>query len=141
MKPISKADIDKMKKEYEKAIHKSSTKRLKKKFPERPWIEEAKSTWVSKKDLLALLVDNNANGLRIYFGCHHESTHEDSAKDMLGLHTVMFVATLDSSNPDNPTTENSIDQLKDNMTAANIAGTSYTGSGGDNTTTCPPFCP
>jgi hypothetical protein len=140
MKPVSKATIDKMKAEYEKTIRKTSTKRLKKKFPDKPWIEETKSAWVSKKELLALLDHNKANGLRIHFACHHESTHENAKADMHGLHTVVLTATLDTVNPDNPTTENSVDQLNDNMTAENIAGTSYTGSGGDAIPTCPPAC-
>ncbi len=140
MQPVSKATIQKMKEEYEKTIHKSSTENLKKKFPGRPWIEEAKSAWVSKKELLALLEDNKANGLRIHFGCHHESTHEDPKKDMVGLHTVIFVATVDSVNPDNPTTENSVDQLKDMMSKTESESGTYTGSGGDSVPLCPPNC-
>src|ERR1017187_2135435 len=136
MKPVSKATINKMKEEYEKTIHKSSTKNLRKKFPDRPWIEEAKSVWVSKKELLALLEDNKANGLRINFGCHHESTHKDSKKDMLGLHNVILVATLDTVNPDNPTTENSADQLNDNLSKAKSGSGLYSGGGGDSLPTC-----
>jgi hypothetical protein len=140
MKPVSKAIIGKMKEEYEKTIHKSSTKKLKKKFPDRPWIEEAKSLWVSKKELLALLEDNNANGLRIHFGCHHESTHEDTKKDMQGLHTIILVATIDSVNPDNPTTQNSVDQLNDNLVKPKSGIGLYAGGGGDNLPICPPTC-
>lgn len=138
MRPISKATIDKMKKEYEKTIHKDSTKKLKKKFPDRPWIEETKWCWVSKKELIALLEDNNANGLRIHFGCHHESTDADPKKNMLGLHNIILVATKDAANLDNPTAQNSLDQLKDATEA--VSGNSYTGNGGDHTTTCPPYC-
>jgi hypothetical protein len=139
MKPISKATIDKMKEEYEKTIRKSSTRNLKKKFPDRPWIEEAKSVWVSKKELLALLEDNKANGLRIHFGCHHESTHEDPKADMHGLHTVILVATVDNVNPENPSTENSVDQLKESTTSGDSSD-SYGGSGGDGLPACPPTC-
>src|SRR5450432_472506 len=131
MEPVSNAAILKMKEEYEKTFRKSSTKNLRKKFPARPWIEEVQSAWVSKKELLALLEDNNANGLRIHFGCHHESTHEDPKKDMLGLHTVILVETIDSANPDNPTTENSVDQLKDNVSKTESVSGSYSGNGGD----------
>ena len=138
MKPVSKATIEKMKKEYENTIHKSSTKSLRKKFTDRPWIEETKWTWVSKKELLALLEDNKANGLRIHFGCHNESTHKNPKDDMLGLHNVILVATVDAVNPNNPTAQNSIDQLKDSTEA--ISGNSYTGNGGDHTTSCPPVC-
>ncbi len=139
MKPISKATIDKMKEEYEKTIRKSSTKNLKKKFPNRPWIEEAKSVWVSKKELLALLEDNKANGLRIHFGCHHESTNKDPKADMHGLHTVILVATVDNVNPENPSTENSVDQLKEGTTLGDSSD-SYGGSGGDGLPACPPTC-
>lgn len=140
MKPVSKAIIDKMKDAYEKTIRTTSTENLKKKFPDRPWIEETKSTWVSKKELLALLEGNKANGLRIHFGCHYESTHKDPKKDMIGLHTVIFVATIDSINPDNPTTENSVDQLDDDKVKKLADTGSYGGSGGDSTPTCPPIC-
>jgi hypothetical protein len=140
MKPVSKSTIDKMKDAYEKTIRKTSTENLKKKFPEKPWIEETKSAWVSKKELLALLEDNKANGLRIHFGCHHESTHKDPKKDMLGMHTVIFAATIDSMNPDNPTTENSVDQIDDNRTKKLTDTGSYEGSGGDSLPTCPPQC-
>jgi len=147
MKPVSKSEIDKMKALYEKTIHKASTKKLKKKFPDRPDILEAKSVWVSKKELLQLLEHNEANGLRIYYGCHHESTHDDPKQDHLGLHNVIFVATLDTVNPEEPTCKNSKDQLADeetkntlNMEGLSIVTNTYKGSGGDMVPICPPNC-
>ena len=146
MEPVSNATIMKMKEEYEKTFRKSSTENLRKKFPARPWIEEVQSAWVSKKELLALLEDNKANGLRIHYGCHHENTHEDPRQDYHGLHNVILVATVDSVNPDNPTLKNSVDQLKNTAkdeqpkSAAQIAG-SYKGKGGDLIPLCPPNCP
>jgi hypothetical protein len=146
MEPISKAAIMKMKEEYEQTLRKFSTESLKQRFPDRPWIEEVQSAWVSKKELLALLEDNDANGLRIHYGCHNESTSEDPRADYLGLHNVILVATIDSVNPDNPTTENSVDQLKDVADAEKAESTpltpgSYTGGGGDMIPLCPPNCP
>ena len=143
MKPVSNAAFMKMKEEYEKTLRKSSTENLRKKFPARPWIQEAQSAWVSKKELLALLEDNNANGLRIHYGCHHESTHKDPKADYLGLHNVILVATIDSVNPDNPTTENSVDQLKDAGDAKDAGGVifgGYAGTAGDLLPLCPPEC-
>lgn len=141
MQPISTAAIMKMKQEYEQTLRKLSTESLKQRFPDRPWIEEVQSAWVSKKELLALLEDNSANGLRIHYGCHNESTSQDPTADYLGLHNVILVATIDSVNPDNPTTENSLDQLKDdNISKAESNTGSYTGSGGDALPTCPPTC-
>ena len=146
MEPISTAAIMNMKDEYENTLRKLSTESLKQRFPDRPWIEEVQSAWVSKTELLALLEDNNANGLRIHYGCHNESTSQDPAADYLGLHNVILVATIDSVNPDNPTTENSVDQLQD-AAGAQRAGImsltpgSYGGSGGDLISLCPPNCP
>ncbi len=143
MEPVSKASFMKMKEEYENTLRKSSTENLRKKFPERPWIQEVQSAWVSKKELLALLEDNNANGLRIHYGCHHKSTHKDPKADYRGLHNVILVATIDSVNPDNPTTENSVDQLKDAGDARNagdVIFSSYAGTVGDLLPLCPPEC-
>ncbi|MEP6950663.1 MAG: hypothetical protein ABI863_15365 [Ginsengibacter sp.] len=146
MEPVSSAAIMKMKEEYERTFRKSSTENLKKKFPARPWIQEVESAWISKKELLALLEDNKANGLRIHYGCHHESTHKDPKLDYHGLHNVILVATLDSVNPDNPTMQNSVDQLKDTakdehpMSTLQTTG-AYTGKGGDLIPLCPPNCP
>ena len=145
MKPVSKDAIMKMKEEYEKSFHKHSTKNLKKKFPDRPWIQEVQSAWISKNELLALLEDNNANGLRIHYGCHHESTHKDPRKDYHGLHNIILVATVDAVNPEKPTLKNSVDQLADatgkqSKALAKTAG-AYTGKGGDLIPLCPPNCP
>ena len=76
MQPVSKSTISKMTELYNQTIGKTSTENLKKKFPERTSIKEASSAWVSRKELEALLNDNQANGLRIYYGSHYESTKE-----------------------------------------------------------------
>ena len=145
MEPISKANITKMKLEYENTFRKASTANLKKKFPERPWIEEVTSTWVSRKELEALLNDNNADDLGIYYGCHYESTNKNLHKDYLGLHNIILVATKETVDPQNPTTENSKDQLNDDETKPTVVnGTTqqnYAGSGGDLLTLCHPRCP
>ncbi|HXS58540.1 MAG TPA: hypothetical protein VN726_20570 [Hanamia sp.] len=145
MKPVSKATLAKMREAYKKNIQSFSTDNLKKKFPERAGIEEASSAWVSRKDLETLLNANNADGLRIYYGCHHESTHKDSAMDYHGLHNVIFVATKDSVDSNNPTFENSVDQLNDSeekpVTDCNLTQQDYAGSGGDAYPLCPPSCP
>jgi hypothetical protein len=145
MKPVSKAVLAKMRDAYKKNIQSFSTNNLRKKFPERSGIEEASSAWVSRKDLESLLNANNADGLRIYYGCHHESTHKDPLKDYHGLHNVIFVATKDSVDSKNPTFENSVDQLKDSeakpATADTLTLEDYAGSGGDMYPLCPPACP
>ncbi|MDQ2718566.1 MAG: hypothetical protein M3Z26_02210 [Bacteroidota bacterium] len=145
MEPISKKMISEMRDEYEKTIRKTSTENLKKKFSNRPMIQEASSTWVSRKELESLLNDNNANGLRLYYGCHHESTHNDPQKDYHGLHNIILVATKDDVDTENPTVENSKDQLNDieqKPVAKNeMAVQSYAGSGGDMLPLCPPNCP
>src|SRR5688572_32823057 len=105
MQPTQKKTVIKMKEAYEQNIRKASTERLKKMFPDRPWIEEAKSTWVSRKDLEELLNANDADGLRIYYGCHFHKTNEDPKIDQDGLHNLIFVATKHSGTTKFPTTE------------------------------------
>lgn len=138
MKPTAKKTVTKMRDAYEKAIRRSSTESLKKKFPDRPWIEDATSIWVSRKDLDALLNANNADGLRIYYGCHHESTDTDPKKDYNGLHNLIFVATKNSGGAENPTSETSIDQLSD---TTGDEPTDFDGAAGTNGALCPPYCP
>lgn len=140
MQPTSKKTVMKMRIAYEKTIRKTSTENLKRKFPDRPGIEESSSAWVSRKDLEALLNANNANGLRIYYGCHYASTHADPKLDLLGLHNLIFVATKDATDPENPKTESSVDQLKD-VTAAEGELTGYEDAAGTNIPICPPYCP
>ena len=142
MQPTSKKTVMKMRDAYERTIRKTSTENLKRKFPDRPWIEEASSMWVSRKELEALLNANKADGLRVYYGCHHASTHADPRKDYLGLHNLILVATKDSKDPENPTSETSVDQLW-TVEAATVDGepTAYEGSAGEVTTLCPPICP
>jgi hypothetical protein len=145
MKPVSKSEIIKMREEYENTLRKISTADLKKRFPERPWIEEVSSAWISRKELEDLLNDNNANGLRIYYGCHHESTSKDPHEDYLGLHNVILVATKDSVNPKQPSIKNSKDQLQEGGIKISVSTEdgqgNYSGSGGDAVPLCPPNCP
>lgn len=138
MQPTSKLTVMKMREAYEKEMRKSSTEKLKKKFTDRPWIEDAASAWVSRKDLNALLEANNADGLRIYYGCHHQKTHNDPRQDYLGLHNLIFVATKDTVDPENPATETSDDQLID--FEGDIL-TGYEGMAGTEASLCPPNCP
>ena len=143
MQPTSKKTVMKMREAYERTIRKSSTENLKKKFADRPWIEEASSTWISRKELEALLNANNADGLRIYYGCHHERTHNDPKLDYHGLHNLIFVATKDSVDAQNPSTETSVDQLRDIAVTGDTSAelTDYEDSAGDLTQLCPPSCP
>lgn len=139
MQPTTKRTVTKMRDAYEKTIRKTSTENLKKKFTDRPWIEEASSSWVSRKDLDALLDANNADGLRIYYGCHHESTNGDPHSDFNGLHNLIFVATKDAANPQNPKIETSVDQLKDFEEGAELL--TYDGAAASDIALCPPKCP
>lgn len=129
-----------MREAYEENIRKTSTENLKKRFPDRQWIEDAQSTWVSRKDLEQLLDANNADGLRIYYGCHFQKTNDDPKLDQHGLHNLIFVATKDSGTSNFPSTETSLDQLwDDNITGDEPNG--YEGAAADATQLCPPYCP
>jgi len=141
MQPTSKKTVMRMREAYENTTRKISTESLKNRFTDRPWIQEATSTWVSRKDIETLLNDNNADGLRIYYGCHDESTDSDKKLDYLGMHNLIFVATKDSVSALNPTTETSVDQLRDITISENGQLTTYEGSAGEFTGLCPPSCP
>jgi len=96
------------------------------------------SAWVSIYQLMSLISDNKANGIRIYFGRHAEDD-----KFFPGQHNLIFVATRDVKNPENPTTENSVDLLDKNKKAAGLAegSVSYAGLGAEKIPLCPPHCP
>lgn len=141
MKPISKTMVMKMRDAYEKTIRKTSTENLRNKFPERPWIEEASSTWVSRKELEELLDANNADGLRLYYGCHYQSTNKEPILDYNGLHNLIFVATKDSVDPQSPRVTTSVDQLRNISVTGTEEVTDYDGSAGDLAQLCPPNCP
>lgn len=150
MQPITKKTVMQMRDAYDRNIRRPSTEKLKKKYPQRPWIEEVSSTWLSRKELDALLTANKANGLRIYYGCHFQNTHADPRLDCMGLHNLIFVATLDTVNPDNPSTETSDDQLYDeghrpaiitSLAFNSPDGDEYEGMAGEFTVLCPPNCP
>jgi hypothetical protein len=146
--PTTKEVMMEMIAEYEGDLRKGSTERLKRKYPGRKdHIEEVRWAWVSRKEIEDLLNDNKGNGIRIYYGCHHKSTDMDPKKDYLGLHNLILVATRDEKNPDNPTADNSEDQLEestDETKANSITITvmdDYTGMAADLLTLCPPRCP
>ena len=144
MQPTSKATVIKMREAYDRTIRKITTENLRKRFPDRPWIEDASSTWVSRKELEELLKANNADGLRIYYGCHYQSTNSEPVLDLDGMHNLIFVATKDTIDPQNPRTETSVDQLSTMATASDATEetlTDYEGNAGEYTPLCPPNCP
>lgn len=97
--------------------------------------DDTKSCWVSVNELMELISANKANGIRIYYGRHNPTD-----KLYPGRHNVILVSTFDAENPQNPTSETSVDQL--NYTApALINSVSYSGQGGDAIPLCPPRCP
>jgi hypothetical protein len=140
--------IRKMIADYQKHLYPLANHQLRTRRPDVPKITDARSAWVSRKELEALLDDNNANGMRIYYGIHHDhtpSTEINSPWNNYGRHNVILVATIDNVDSKNPTTENSKDQLKQspNIELANSVITSgeYEGMGDDQLPLCPPRCP
>lgn len=102
------------------------SKRHRDKYPNEPV-----SGWVSATELLNLIGNNDANGVRIYFG-RQEATKEWPD----GMLTVFLVATKTEKNP--PTCETSEDVV-DPQASAN--GTVFfVGLGDDRIPLCPPKC-
>ncbi|TFF33373.1 hypothetical protein [Mucilaginibacter psychrotolerans] len=107
--------------------------RLKSNYQTKPPIFNTVSGWISIYELMALISDNKANGVRFYLSRHDEDdpTYPDQ-------NTVVFVATLDSTNPGNPSTKYSKDLI--DVKASVASDGSYTGMGSDMIPLCPPNC-
>lgn len=97
--------------------------------------DDTQSVWFSIYELMALIADNKANGIRIYYGRHHKN---DAVYP--GKHNVILVATRDAVNPGNPSWENSHDLLHYGKNAELAKPKSYTGMGLDQGPLCPPRC-
>lgn len=107
MQPIPKAQLQKMSGKYEKEIKKAG-------FP------HTRYGYVSKKDLLQLMEDNDADGVRWYMGI-----------DDKGNHTIGFVAVQS-----HPTIAGvHIEKLTDTDDQK-----TYFGNAGDIMPICPPTC-
>jgi hypothetical protein len=88
------------------------------------------SGWVSVIELMKLVSDNNANGVRIYFG-----RYKDDEAPYPGQNTVMLVATRGKADP---TTFDSDDVLTNEATI--LLGGSFEGLASDMIPLCPPNC-
>lgn len=139
--------VRKMITEYEITLHALSTLDLKKRFPGRVFsngvpFEEAKSAWVSRKEIEQLLDDNEGDGLRILYGCHRDTEDTGEKHDYIALHNVILVATKSDAEHQE---EHSVDQLKESEDPAKansvITSGIFTNSGGDLMPLCPPSCP
>jgi len=89
------------------------------------------SGWVSLMEIVKLVSENNANGVRIYFG-----RYADDEQPYPGQNTVMLVATRGNADP---TTADSKDVLTQGATI--LVGDSFEGLPGDVIPLCPPACP
>ena len=101
---------------------------------------DARSCWVSMSEVLQLIADNGANGIRIYYGRHGDN----DGTEFKNKHNVILVATHDSVTPTKPTSENSADLLNAVETDAHPANSvivSFEGMGDDVIPLCPPHCP
>ena len=100
------------------------------------------SAWVSWHELQQLMEDNDANGIRIYFGQHTSFSapagREADYKDLL---TIILVATKDSQNPDMAQFNSSVDQLTVDADPAKASSVSFAGQADDQFPICKPTCP
>ncbi|QEC67875.1 hypothetical protein FRZ67_11405 [Panacibacter ginsenosidivorans] len=67
---------------------------------------ETQHIWFSVEDIMTLIKDNKANGIKIYLG-RYDNDHPYYA----GHLTVALVATRDEMTPDKPTQRHSVDML------------------------------
>lgn len=131
--PIVKQEILKLIDHYRKDMRRNDTQ----------------SGWVSAEEILALINDNKADGIRIYFGRHKEK--DEYYPDQLN---VILVATKNSEPGAEATYKNSVDQLNEfkangpvNSVTFNFPYQDYTdsgeyrGRGADTIPLCPQNCP
>lgn len=94
---------------------------------------DALYAWVSVKEVFDLIIANpGATGIRIYYG-RHKDDKIINGKNYKGIHGVILVTTQDGVDQHNPTIENSI-----NILINNVSAVSYTGNADDNIPTKPP---
>lgn len=109
-----------------------------KRYEDRTITCDTVSAWVSVSEILKLIADNNANGIRIYYGRHGETDKPEFAN----RHNVILVATRDATNPANPTTTHSDDLLNDEPLkgAINSVSGTFANVGDDTIPLCRPNC-
>jgi len=106
--------------------------------------KQSSSVWVSWAELQQFVSENNANGIRIYFGQHVDES-VGGTPEYKGMLTVILVSTKDAANPVNAQFDTSVDQLTESHIAANansiaVAGP-FTGQADDQFPICNPKCP
>lgn len=150
MKPTPKEQIKTMVDEYRDTLHSISTRSLRQRFPDRTFPDgspfcEAHSAWVSKSEIEALLSDNKgSDGIRIYYGCHKDSTIKEAGAEYQGLHNVILVATKTVEGQPGYKSSDMLKEGKDDLHADSVIVTGitgYDGVGGDLVPLCPPRCP
>lgn len=148
--PTPKEQMIKMIKEYRDTFHAESSIRLRERFPDRTFPDgslfcDAKSAWVSRSEIEELLSDNpGADGIRIYYGCHKESTKKEAGVEYQGMHNIIFVATKSVWEQEGYKSEDLLNESKNPEEANSIIVngiTGYEGEGGDMVPLCPPHCP
>ncbi|MEJ5996526.1 hypothetical protein WG904_19010 [Pedobacter sp. Du54] len=99
---------------------------------------DAKSGWISKDEILALLEDNEGTGIRVYYGRH--DTKDQKYPDM---HNLIFVATKSSDPSVAPQWYNTVDQLDESLNSVsfNTRVGEYDGMGAESIPLCPSNCP
>jgi len=119
-------------------IIKTQIQKMIKRYEDKTLTCDTVSAWVSVSEVLQLIADNNANGIRIYYGRHDENDLPDFAN----RHNVILVATRDSTNPEKPTFKNSDDLLNDEPLKGSINSVSgtFASVGDDTIPLCKPNC-
>ena len=104
---------------------------------------DTRSAWVSAEEISALLKDNDADGIRIYYG-----RHKKDDKLFPDQHNVILVATKNSKPGSVPCYRSSVDQLNEfksngpvNSVTFNFHHGDYVGRGDDAIPLCPQNCP
>ena len=143
--PTPKSVIQEMVTAYKNDLKANGDITIRSKFPSRASIGQSSSIWISVNELIQLITDNRANGIRIYFGQHNQSSLPSGKEEYEDLLTAIFVATRDTTNFENPTYQNSEDQLNEDSdpekaNSFSVAGP-FEGQGADKVPICNPSCP
>ncbi len=97
---------------------------------------------ISRSEIEQLLNDNKGDGIRIYYGCHKNSTMGEAGVEYQGLHNVILVATQSIEGQPGYMSHDLLKESKNAEEANSVVATltGYDGVGDDLVPLCPPRC-
>ncbi len=142
--PTPKAVVQEMVTHYKGNLKYHGDREIARKYPKRKNKNQGSCIWVSVTELMQLITDNGANGIRVYFGQHTPHSEPTGESEYLDLITTIFVATRDNVHPSAPKYDNSEDLLyesDDERANTIVVAGPFGGQALDKVPICNPTCP